>query len=119
VAPGHYVSNTPQGRYVHFDVNADGRSLTNLRIEYNLFCKPPAEIENQFVTVSGNVPISSSRAFQVNASNADRTLVVTLQGVFDALNNVSGQFRGQQIVMHEGVRYECDSGLVPFQGRRG
>ncbi len=119
MAPGHYVSNTPQGRYVHFDVNADGRSLTNLRVEANAFCQPPAEFEGVF-TISGNVPITSSRTFTVNASNSSGSTTLNVQGAFDALNNVSGQFRLQFVAIGQpsGTRYQCDSGTVPFSGAR-
>jgi hypothetical protein len=117
VAPGHYVSNTPQGRYVHFDVDADGRTLRNLRVEANAFCNPPADLQG-VITLSGTTPISSSRTFTVNASNSDRSIVLTLQGLFDALNNVSGTFRLQWATTEAGTRYQCDSGTVPFSGRR-
>ena len=41
-----------------------------------------------------------------------------MQGQFDALNNVSGTFQGHVITTQNGVRYDCRSGTVPFNGAR-
>jgi Ca2+-binding RTX toxin-like protein len=118
VAPGHYVSSTPQGRYVHFDVQADGRSFINLRVEYNSTCKPDATLNGAYLTVGGAVQIASNRTFAVNAQSSDGSLVMTLQGVFDTLNNASGAFNVKEVVVSQGTRYECDSGTVSFSGKR-
>jgi RTX calcium-binding nonapeptide repeat (4 copies) len=117
VTPGHYVSSTPQGRYVHFDVNADGRSLTNLRVEANSFCNPPADLRG-VITLTGSIPISADKTFAVDTANSDRSIVLTLRGQFDALENVTGSFQLQWSVDEAGTRYQCSSGTVTFSGRR-
>jgi hypothetical protein len=100
-------------------VNPDGRSLTNLRVEANAFCQPPAEFEGVF-TITGSVAITASRTFTVNARSTSGDTTLNVQGAFDALNNVSGQFRLQFVAIGNpsGTRYQCDSGTVPFNGAR-
>ena len=102
---------------MHFDVDADGRTMRNLRVEVNTACHPPAELQS-VVTVTGAIAISAARTFTVNASRSDGTLTLTLQGQFDAVSNVSGSFRLHRMLVQSGTQYDCDSGTVTFAGRR-
>jgi hypothetical protein len=86
-------------------------------VEANSFCNPPADLQG-VITLTGSTPITTSRTFTVNTANSDRSIVLTLQGQFDALNNVSGSFQLQWSTTENGTRYECNSGTVPFSGRR-
>jgi hypothetical protein len=118
VTPGHYVASSIQGRYVTFDVQADGRSLINLRVEFNAACQPSGTLENGFYTVGSAVPIAGDRTFTSNTRTSSGNAAMNIRGTFDTAGNVSGTFQGHVSLDSQGTHYECDSGTVSYSGRR-
>jgi Ca2+-binding RTX toxin-like protein len=116
-APGPYLASTPQGRYVHIAVDVDGRTITQVTVEYNATC-PDRSVFRGSVTVTGRIPITpGSRTFTVNSRGSDGISTLELLGQFDASSNVSGTFR--RVVRTTGTNPQtCDTGTVPYSGAR-
>lgn len=100
-----------------FDVAPGGRTITNVRVEYNAQCQPPATLTGSYATAPGPYPIAADRSFDASGQSADGTLVVMLKGAFDGAGNVSGTFDVHDAIDYQGTHYECDSGLVEWTGK--
>ncbi len=98
-------------------MDADGRTITQVVVEYNATC-PNQGVVRGAVTVTGRIPITpGSRTFTVNSRGTDGITMLELLGQFDASANVSGTFR--RVVRTTGTNPQtCDTGTVPFSGRR-
>jgi len=119
VAPGHYVAPTNQSRNVTFDVAADGGTISNLRMEYNAQCDPPATISGAVATYTGKVSITSTKTFALTTATADGSLQITINGTFADDGTVSGTFDAHTVQTGPNAQvYVCDSGVVEFAGRR-
>ena len=119
VTPGHYVAPTNQSRNVTFDVNADGSTITNLRMEYNAECQPPGTISGAIATYRGTVEITPTRTFTLATSTADGSLTISINGTFDATGAVTGTFQAHTTQPGPNAQeYVCDSGVVEFAGKR-
>jgi RTX calcium-binding nonapeptide repeat (4 copies) len=113
--PGHYVSSSNQGRYVHFQVGPSGRALFGLRVEYNATCNPPATLKAVILGGQG-FSIDDDRTFAVDVSTADGLTHLVLNAKLDGVGHVSGRFQVHTKRDQNGTHFECDSGIVEFSG---
>ena len=99
------------GGAISFLVQADGRTIVNLRIDYIGNC-PPLGSSHISVANSGPWPIQPNRTFAVDDKDVD-SLHLILTGAF-AVDSASGSFDLHTTVEVGGNHLECDTGNVSW-----
>jgi hypothetical protein len=125
VTPGHYEGKTADNEVFRFDVNADGKGLSNLQTgQINESCDPPAYLSGGNLTGPGPFPIAADGTFSIS-----QTLSGTVSGSASTINalitgrvsggSASGTYRvDTTFTAADGTGYNCSSGNQPWTATR-
>jgi hypothetical protein len=112
---GFYGGFTSTGGGVTFVVAADGRSFSQLKIDYEADCTPPGRA-SAGATYGGTVQIAADRTFSLDGQGDG--ISVKFSGTFATDGStVAGRFQIHVTFDYQGTRYECDTGGADWSAK--
>jgi Ca2+-binding RTX toxin-like protein len=113
--PGFYGGFTSTGGGVNFVVAADGKSFSQLAIDYEADCSPGGRVATG-ATYRGTVQINADRTFTLDGRGDGIT--VKFNGTFAADGStVAGRFQIHVSFDYQGTHYECDTGGADWSAK--
>ena len=119
VSLGTYCGSTSQGMSLCFEVGSQdtsaARTISSTSLTVHADCEPTRQVDRSFTVQSPYATVNSDRTFAVRTVLAGYRS--TFEGKFDQAGTSATGSLSVQFVEQDGVRYECDSGLVSWSAR--